>query len=137
MKTRHSQQGVYAIEFVLVSGFLFFLLFSIVELGKVLHYYDAASQATREAARLGAVCSMNATKIKTKVTQALPFVTSSNVIVSYSPAGCTVADCKIITVRLDQAKYTSNLFGFNVNLPNFSTTLPRESLDSQYNANCS
>lgn len=137
MKTRKSQQGVYAIEFVLVSGFLFLLLFLIVELGKVLHYYDAASQATRAAARLGTVCTQNSNAIKTQVTSRLPFVTSSNVVVTYLPGGCTVADCQTITVALSQAVYTSAVFGFNVTMPSFTTTLPRESLDSQYNAKCS
>lgn len=137
MKTRRLQQGVYAIEFVLVSGFLFLLLFSIVEMGKVLHYFTAASEATRAAARLGTVCAQNASAIKTQVTSRLPFVSNSNVVVTYLPAGCTVADCKTITVALSQAVYNSSIFGFDVDIPSFITTLPRESLDSQYNARCS
>ncbi len=137
MKTNKYQRGVYGIEFVLVAGFFFLLLFAVMEVGKVMYYFSTATESTRRAARLAAVCDKDANVISTSVTDRLPFLTEDNVSVEYIPDGCTVANCRLITVGLTNAVYTSSIVPISVTMPAFSTTIPRESMDSSLNADCS
>ncbi len=137
MKTHKHQRGVYSIEFVLVAGFLFLLLFSVLEIGKVMYFFSTANESTRRAARLAAVCNKDAAVISSTITNRLPFLAADNVSVEYSPIGCTVANCRLITVSLTDAVYTSSVVPISVPLPPFATTIPRESMDSSFNADCS
>lgn len=136
-KLRTHQLGVYSIEFVLVAGFLFLLLFSVMEVGKVMYYFSTANESTRRAARLAAVCDKDAAVITSTITDRLPFLAADNVNVEYIPGGCTVANCRLITVSLTDAVYTSDIVPLSVTLPPFATTIPRESMDSSFNADCS
>lgn len=137
MKSNKHQRGVYAIEFVLVAGFFFLLLFSVMEVGKIMYFFSTANESTRRAARLAAVCDKDDAAIATAVTDRLGFLTPENVSVQYIPDGCTRADCRLITVSLTDAVYTSSIVPISVTLPAFSTTIPRESMDSSFNADCS
>lgn len=137
MKSNKHQRGVYAIEFVLVAGFFFLLLFAVMEVGKVLYFFSTANESTRRAARLAAVCDLNDSAIAATVTDRLDFLTADNVSVQYIPNGCTRADCRLISVALTNAVYTSSIVPITVTLPAFSTTIPRESMDSSYNEDCS
>ncbi len=137
IKTHKHQRGVYSVEFVLVAGFLFLLLFSVLEIGKVMYFFSTANESTRRAARLAAVCDKDADVIATTITKRLPFLTEDNVSVAYNPEGCTVTDCRLITVSLSDAVYTSSVVPISVPLPPFATTIPRESMDSSFNADCS
>ncbi|OZA05021.1 MAG: hypothetical protein B7X95_08065 [Methylophilaceae bacterium 17-44-8] len=136
-KLHKYQSGVYQIEFALVAGFLFLLLFAVMEIGKVMYFYSTANELTRRAARLAAVCDKNASVIAKTVTARLTFLTKDNVSVVYIPDGCTNANCKLITVGLKNAVYTSSIVPISVTLPAFSTTIPRESMNSALNAECS
>lgn len=137
MKTLKYQRGVYAIEFVLVAGFFFLLLFSVMEVGKIMYFFSTANESTRRAARLAAVCDKDAAVIATTITDRLSFLSAENVSIAYVPAGCTVANCKLISVGLADAVYTSSLVPISVTLPAFTTTIPRESMDSSLNPDCS
>jgi Flp pilus assembly protein TadG len=137
MNINKHQSGVYSIEFVLVAGFFFLLLFSIMEVGKIMYYFNAANDATRRAARVAAVCDKNSAAIKATVTDKLPFITADNVSVVYTPDACTVANCRLITVGLTNAVYTTSIAPISVTLPAFSTTIPRESMLSALNEDCS
>ena len=149
IKTHKHQRGVYAVEFVLVAGFLFLLLFALMEVGKIMYFFNTANESTRRAARLAAVCNhvnhpvygAAAKKaIENTVTSRLPFATAANVSIQYCDKAdcvCDEADCQLITVSLIDAIYTSSIVPISVKMPAFATTIPRESMDSSFNADCS
>ena len=53
-----------AVEFALVAALFFTLLIGIMEMGRVLFYWNSAAEATRLGARLAVVCDLNDTTIK-------------------------------------------------------------------------
>ena len=108
-----------------------------MEIGKVMYFFSTANESTRRASRLAAVCNKNAAVIANTITDRLPFLTADNVSIEYIPDSCTVANCKLITVSLTDAVYTSSIVPLSVTLPAFATTIPRESMDSSFNEDCS
>ena len=126
------QMGVAAVEFALIASFFFAVLFGIIEMGRVLYYLNAATEATRLGARVAVVCDMNDSAIITRMQGMLPLLTDANVNVAYLPDPCTQANCQTVTVSI--TGLTINTFipylPFSVSLPSFSSTLPRESLSS-------
>lgn len=127
------QRGVVAVEFAFIAMILFSLLLGIMEFGRLLFTWNSAVEATRRGARLAIVCNMNATGVKTSMQQILPIVSTGDITVSYSPGSCTgAADCESVTVSISP---TAPAFHYNFlsigqmwNIPEFSTTLTRESL---------
>lgn len=128
------QKGVAAVEFALIASLFFAVLFGIIEIGRVLYYMNAATEATRLGARVAVVCDMNASAIKTRMQGMLPILTSASINVAYLPSGCSQATCETVTVSIIPGSLTVNTFipflPFSVAMPNFSSTLPRESLSS-------
>src|SRR3954452_7753274 len=57
--SRHHQAGVAAIEFALVASLFFTVLLGIMEMGRVLFYWNSAAEATRLGARIAVVCDLN------------------------------------------------------------------------------
>lgn len=129
-------RGAAAVEFALVAAILCSLLIGIAEFGRVLFYWNTASEAVRLAARTATVCDVGATAIQSRVTQWLPFVKAANVSVTYTPAGCnsdaTTArnTCTFVTVSISNVSVSTliPIVPVAVTMPPFSTTLPRESL---------
>ena len=64
---RFRQRGVAAVEFALVASLLFTLLFGVMEMGRVLFYWNTATEATRLGARLAVVCGKDAAVIKSRM----------------------------------------------------------------------
>ncbi|NMG74351.1 TadE/TadG family type IV pilus assembly protein [Aromatoleum diolicum] len=128
-----SQRGVAAVEFALVAGLFFSLLIGVMEMGRVLFYWNTATEATRLGARIAVVCDVNDSAIKTKMSSLFPMVSGDNIQVLYSPAGCSVETCDEVTVRIQPVAVTTLIpyIPLTLNLPAFATTLPRESLASE------
>ena len=132
------QRGVYAVEFALVCGVLCTLLVGICEFGRVLFYWNTATEAVRLGARTAVVCDADASVIKSKITGMLPLLKSSNVTVSYTPSGCdsdpTTArsTCTFVTVSVTNVSVKTMIpfVPLTITMPPFSTTLPRESMAS-------
>jgi hypothetical protein len=53
--SRHSQQGMAAVEFALVASIFFFLLLGILEFGRLFYLYNTVQEVTRRAARQAVV----------------------------------------------------------------------------------
>ncbi len=135
---RGNQQGVVAVEFALIATVLFVVLVGAIEMGRLLWVWNSATEATRAGARLAVVCEVNAPGVARLVTQRVPGLATANVRLSYTPSGCTSANCEAVTVAV--VGYTPPnaipLPAFTPTLPAFSTTLARESLSNTTNPAC-
>ncbi len=132
------QRGAAAVEFALVCAVFLTLLLGVVEFARVLFYWNTAGEATRLGARIAVVCDVNASTIKSRMTSMLPMLKSANVQVSYGPSGCdsdaatarSTCDLVTITVTNVSVKTVIPFVPLTLTMPPFTTTLPRESLNS-------
>ncbi len=133
------QSGVAAVEFALIAGLLFTIVFGIFEVGRLIFYLNTAGEATAMGARMAVVCDTNDTTIKQRMRALLPILDSdADIVISYQQlAGCTPtasADCiTSATVEIaDGVQINTYLpyvsFGFA--MPKFRTQLRRESMNS-------
>ncbi len=136
---RRTQLGAAIVEFALVAMIFLILLIGIMEFGRWLFTLNAANEATRLGARLAVVCSIaDAPDIKTKMHQIAGGIPISNMVIDYLPNGCHAGNCKTVTVRLNGATFSPliPLMGGNYPIPEFSTSLPRELMNSAGNPVC-
>lgn len=137
-RQRSRQTGAAAVEFALVASIFFMLLIGIAEFSRVLFYWNTAGEATRLGARIAVVCDVTDTAIKDRMTLLMPLLKTSNIQVAYEPSGCDADDdtarnsCRSVTVSVANVsvKTLIPVVPITVSLPPFTTTLPRESLDS-------
>lgn len=130
---RKLQRGVAAVEFALVAGIFFSLLIGIMEMGRVLFYWNTATEATRLGARIAVVCDVDDVDIKAKMTSLFPIIPGDKIQVLYSPTGCVDANsCYEITVRIQPIPVATVIpyIPLSLTLPAFATTLPNESMQS-------
>ncbi|QOL51766.1 TadE/TadG family type IV pilus assembly protein [Massilia litorea] len=134
-----AQRGATAVEFALVSLFILFpLLFATIELGRVVFYWNAATEVTRLGARLAVVCDLDDGTIKQRMTALFPVIDAASIDIDYEPAGCTTTSCSAVRVSvlpLDVSTYIPDFLGTRQSalifkFPPFSTSLPRESMRS-------
>lgn len=133
-----AQRGVAAVEFALIAAILFTLLFGIIEFGRILFMMNTTVEATRLGARLAVVCDKDDAVIKSRMTDLAGFLSPGNINISYTPGGCDVSSCRYTTVSITglTVKSVVPLIPINFSMPTFATTLPRESMDSGYNPDC-
>lgn len=126
------QKGVAAVEFALIASLLFPVLFGVIEMGRILYYMNSAAEATRLGARVAVVCDMNAAGINKRMQSMLSILATSNINVAYLPSACTPENCETVTVTITNVTVKTFIpyIPFTLNMPSFSTTLPRESLSS-------
>ncbi len=145
---RHNRRikGLAIIEFTIVSGFIFLLIFLILSLGVYIFSLQMVSEATRKAARLATVCYvLDRDNIGTMVADDIPLVgfTSANLEVAYLDAsGSEITsdlEANFSSIEFVRARATgygiqliSNLSFLGENgflaAPAFETILPAESL---------
>ena len=127
------------VEFSIIGVLLFILLFGVLEFGRLLSTFVALGEATRRAARLATVCTINNAAITSTGQFAnLPGFTAANLQIQYldssgavlgSPAG---SYSSIQYVRVQVTGYSIPLsiplINPTVTAPSFAVTLPRESL---------
>jgi Flp pilus assembly pilin Flp len=138
------QAGVAAVEFALVSVLFFTVLIGVVEMGRLLWVWNAAVEGTRLGARLAVVCDIGDADIKLRMTERVPELTTSQIVVSYLPTGCDSGNCKEVRVELINYTHATLLPNFSivpasirsVTLPKFSTTLRKEFMQSTGNSVC-
>jgi Flp pilus assembly protein TadG len=127
-------KGATAVEFALIATILFTMLFGMIEASRVLFLINTASEATRQGARLAAVCDVSDSAVAAKVSEfsMIPSVTAGSVTVSYDPNPCIRGTCQTVTVSMPSVSIQTVIpfVPFDVNLPASSTTLPVESLTS-------
>ncbi|SIT45909.1 TadE-like protein [Paraburkholderia piptadeniae] len=141
---RRRERGVAAVEFALIAPIFFILLIGIMEMGRLFFYWNSATEATRLGARIAVVCDVNPSQSATNpviknMQRLLPILKPSNITIAYSPTGCDASSCVSVTVSVSNVNNIGTavpfLKPFSVGIPSFSTTLPRESLDSQGGTN--
>jgi Flp pilus assembly protein TadG len=140
-----SQRGVAAVEFALVSAIFFTMLLGVVEMGRLLWTWNAATEATRLGARIAIVCdpytseSMIVAHMRTR----LATLTAANVTITYenpplADNTCDSGTCKSVNVKL--TGYTHDTIipfvPLSLTLPPFSTTQRKEFMQSAANDLC-
>lgn len=148
-----SMRGVYVVEFAVIGLLLFILLFAILEFGRLYFTVNALNETVRRGARLAAVCDISDPVIlRRAIYNAATDAGASSLIGDLETAdltltyldesGATVVNPNdlaslngFIAVRYVQLRvenFTFNLMipvlGGTITLPDFSSTLPRESL---------
>lgn len=141
-RLRAVQRGAGIVEFALVAIVFIMLLLGIADFGRWLYTLNAATEATRLGARLAVVCDLDDSAIKARMREMLSAATDSNIVINYygsdpaNPgnwvAGCDVATCAGVTVRLTDVSIESVAWFLpsQLAIPPFSTSLVRESLRS-------
>lgn len=127
------QRGTTAVEFAIVVALFLVLMLGMMEMGRMLYYWNAAVEATRLGARVAAVCDVNDTAIKTRMTAILDQLPAAQISVAYAPGGCDLNTCTSVTVSVLAGTSMPTYIPFvplALTLPAFSTTLPRESMRS-------
>ncbi len=134
---RSYQQGMVAVEFALITIILVTFLFGAMEMSRALFYWNTATEATRLGARLAVVCDQDASAIKTKMQAMLGVLEADQISVTYLPDGCDSNSCRSVTVSINGFNFAMlvPVLPLNIPMPPFSTTLPRESMDSE-NPDC-
>lgn len=132
--TKQKNRGVYTVEFTLVSALFLLTIFMVMEGIRYMYLMNAASEITRRGARLAVVCNIGSSGIISEMAARYPNLTAQNVTINYLPAGCNQGNCQTVTVKL--AGLSTSIIGVTANIPDFVTTLPRESLDSTTNPTC-
>lgn len=91
---RHGEEGAAAIEFAIVAGLLFMLVFGIIDFGFGFHTWNGTAQAAREGARQAAVES-NIAAIEARTRAAANFLDQSkmDVDVTCSRGGSVFGAC--------------------------------------------
>jgi Flp pilus assembly protein TadG len=135
-------EGAVAVEFALVSLVFFSMLFGAMELGRLMFFWNTAAEVTRLGARMAVVCDPNATSrdaIRARMRQLLPIVAAADITVAGTPAGCDDTTpgttCQLVTVSITTTTPIQTYIPFvplSVLMPAFSTTLPRESMQSTF-----
>lgn len=137
-RSGHKQKGAAAVEFALIAMVFFILLIGVLEMGRVLFTWNAAAEATRFGARVAAVCDMNDAAILSRMQQIMPNLAAANVSVAYLPSGCTTSNCQQVKVSISNFQVTTHIpvVSAVLTVPRFTTTIPRESLNSTDNPVC-
>lgn len=129
------QDGSTMVEFAIVAALFFTVLLGIVDFGRVLFQWNAAAEATRLGARMAVVCDPNDPSIRARMRDMMlnQGLSDAQLVVSYNPAGCDASSCTSVTVSFSnyQIPFISPFMGFIMpDVPPFSTSLPRESMNS-------
>ncbi len=145
---RRKQMGATTVEFAIVGGLFFLVLFGVAEIARAIYTWNALTEATRRGARVAAICPINHSAIsRVTVFQAgasgapqaiIPGLSPANVDLSYldadgQPLADPVGDFGLIRyVRVGiigyQHDFVVSMFGASIDAPAFFSTLPRESL---------
>lgn len=131
---RARQGGATAVEFAIVATMFIVLMIGMMEMGRMLYYWNTATEATRLGARVAAVCDINDPDVKTKMLAMLDVLTLGDISVSYTDdagGACTVNTCRYVTVKINSNTPIPTFIPglpLVLKLPAMSTTLPRESM---------
>jgi Flp pilus assembly protein TadG len=126
-------EGSVAVEFALVGTLLVSLLLGITAFGHWMYTLEMVADATRAGARTAVVCDLSDTAIRAAVRNRVPNIslTNAQITLQYLPSGCTKANCQSVRVGLSGATYSPWFpAAAAFPIPPFTTSLPRESLES-------
>ena len=130
--------GSVTVDFALVSIIFFTLLFGMMEMSRLMFYWNTAAEVTRLGARMAVVCDPDATStnaIRARMRQLLPTIAAADISVVYTPAACTANTCQLATVSINTTTPIQTYIPFlplSVLMPAFATTLSRESMQTTF-----
>jgi len=148
-KGQHQQSGTTLVEFTIVATLFFILLFSIIEFSRLLYVWHGLNETSRRTARLAAVCQVSATEqedvknLALMESVTLPGLTTANLQLQYlDSTGTPIGGDLTSPGNFGQIRFVrASIVGYQLTLliplvtidldllsPDFSTTLPRESL---------
>ena len=142
------QAGAYIVEVSFTIDIAMFLIFAVIETGRLLYTWSALNLMTQRGARVAAVCPVNDAKIaqiavfsseENTGSMIVPGIGSENILISYfdeSGADSTAyEDIAYVNVSITGYAHqmlipllSSESLSNNILAPTFSTTLPVESL---------
>lgn len=134
------QQGLTTVEFAIVGLLVLTLLFASLEFGRIIFTLNVLQEGVRRAARVAAVCPVGDAKITEAAMLApLPGLSATNVATEYldangsalaDPADANYGQIRYVRVRIENYAFAIviPLVPKTFNVPDFSSTLPRESL---------
>ena len=141
---RRNQQGTTTVEFAILGSVLFVLIFGVIEVGRAFLVWNSVAEATRRGARVAAVCPVNHGSISRvsmfnapdggSESELFNGLTDSNISLDYLDVGGNTTNVftEIKSVRVGISGYQHNLlipfFNMSITVPEFSTTIPAESL---------
>jgi hypothetical protein len=125
------QRGATLIEFALVSVLFFMFLLGVIDFGRMLFTWSAATEATRVGARYAVVCDdgMRYAAVLQRMQQRLPQITSASV--QWLPDGCSSSNCEGVAVSITGLDYQwlapiPDAARPLIPMPSFRTYLTRE-----------
>lgn len=136
------QAGLVTVEFALIGGLFFIILFGIIEFGRLLYTWNTLEEVTRRAARLAVVCPTN--QQNEVINQAifngrvLSGLNAANISIEYLDdnftATAVLEEVRFVRSRIQNYQHQLLIpllppsMTTLLNAPAFSTTLPSESL---------
>ncbi|MBM7454241.1 Flp pilus assembly protein TadG [Oceanisphaera litoralis] len=143
-RTVRKQRGTTTVEFSIVAGVIFLVLFSVMELGRLIYNWSMLNESSRQAARLAAVCMPDerqavADDVAARLDIAMGSFNGSNINIRYLTDGmATVSNpqSNLSDIRYVQASIVGYTFqpvlplptNLAIQSPDFTTTLRAESL---------
>lgn len=145
---KNKQRGLTSVEFAIVGAVFFMVLFAVIEFGRLMFVMNTLDEVTRRGARLAAVCPVDSGSVSYVQNQAMfngnivAGLTSNMVDVTYweedgtqvvpDPADPDSSVPLIDYVRVGINGYQHQMliptFNITIPAPDFSTTIPSESL---------
>lgn len=143
------EKGSTLVEFSIIAGFFFMLIFAIIEFGRLLFTWHVLNETSRRSARLAAVCQITTSeqqdiKLAGIVENVpLPNFTANNIQLRFlDSVGDEITGDITETVNFNQIEFVEATivnyqlalliplatFDVNFTAPEFKTILPRESL---------
>ena len=126
-------------EFALIGGLFFLVLFAIIEFGRLLFTWNTLDEVTRRAARLAAVCPMDQQAIVADQAvfggSIITDLSAANVLIEYLDEDftttTTLGDVRYVRTQIQNYQHQMIVPLMPIDLltaPPFTTTLPSESL---------
>lgn len=135
------QNGAAVVEFALIAIVFFTLLLGIIEFGRVLFTWNSVAEATRWGARLAVVCDKDDATIKERMRMIAGGLTVGNIDIRYlnppfAVNSCDKSSCKSVEVSVTGATIRMMIpfLDLRLTIPPFTTSLPRESMESTNDA---
>lgn len=128
------ETGASALEFALVLLVFMTFFLGLVDLVRWVYTFHAAQEAARMGARYAAVCddTTRTAEVRALMQRLAPAIAS--VAIDWQPAGCTVATCESLKVRVNglQFRWISPIAGVDalapLPLPVIAVSSPREAM---------
>lgn len=152
LRCGRAQAGAATLEFAVSLLVFFVALIAVVEFARFMLVWNTAAEATRLASRLAALCNTGPAQEARIRARVKYFVEVSGqvqvgnrsdwLVLNYSPAGCTQANCTLVEARLSQlqARLLVPVSNLVLALPAYRSAQVREVMNNdvagEYNAAC-